>query len=193
MRTLLSLCLLPAFIASAACWAGQPYDSIKTVPYQPYFLPNAYLVGNLLNARAGTTFVDAGSEHGGAARYIAQNTDSSVSVYSVCSWSMKGSYQQFLSDVLAEGNQDRITSLRFSKDEAPEALGISADIIYLNTSDSYTIENDIFQWFPRLTLQGAICGDNWNNNDVALAVMTAVNDLELSLDISGSFWSIHRP
>lgn len=179
-------------VLSANCFSQQPYDSIRHVPYEPYFLSNSYLVSYTLSARDGTTFIDVGSHNGAAARYIAQNTDDSVAVFSVNPWEEEGSFQAFLSNVIDENTADKISPFKMSSSEAAEAFNFMADVIYFDTSDPSSLAHDITVWFSHLNGNGAMCGDNLNHNAVSVAVWTAASNLDLTVDVSGSFWTMHR-
>jgi hypothetical protein len=187
----LGICSSLLFLSSG-CFGQQPYDSVHVQPYVPYFLPNAYQVGTALSSITGSTFLDVGSHDGAAARYIAQNSDSSVSVISVDMWSDNGSYQQFLSNVVNESSSNKIIPIRMSSDEAAVGTNIMADVIYIGTANAALLSHGITSWFSHLKVGGSICGDNFNHNDVAMAVLDAANQLDLTVSISGTFWTMKR-
>lgn len=195
-NTFLSLCGSMSLICGLICQPGyavQPYDSIRPTGYEPYFLPNSYLLGQALSTRSGTSFIDVNTSGGAAARYIAQSTDGSIAIYSIGLWDNEGSFRQFLSNIVQENSASKITPIRMTSNEAAEGLNLTADVIYIDTSEATTVGADITRWFPHLNPHGALCGDNWNDNDVALAILEAITPLDLSVSISGSFWSVFRP
>lgn len=191
MKKIFSTLFLSTIICSNIS-AVQPYDSVRTIPYEPYYLPNSWVVLNQFNNREGTVFVDVGSTQNGASRYIAQNVGDGVNVYAISPWSDLGSFQQFLSNVIQENTTERIIPLRMDSNEASDSLNIIADIIYLNSDDPDTLHNNIILWSSHLSTNGAIVGDNWNFLAIELAVITAANNLGLTLANDGTLWILHR-
>jgi hypothetical protein len=185
---------LSALLACASGWADipEPYASIRLVPYEPYFLPNSFLVSNEFAARSGAIFIDVRSEKGAAARYMAQNGGDSIKVYSVDEWDGWGEYQKFLSNVVQENNSDKVISFRLCSDEGAFAINAVADLIYLNTDDADTLADDICLWISHLQLTGAICGDNWNVPAIEYAVVKSGFELGYTVSVSGTFWVLHR-
>lgn len=192
MKTFIMSACAFLMLTTTAAWAVQPYDTIRQLPYEPYYLHNAWLVTNAMTSRSGTVFIDGGSASGGAARYMAQNTDGSVAIYSIDPWLIPGSYQLFLSNVIQENNTDKITPLRLSSKEAAEGTQIIADVIYLNGTNNYILGQQIVQWFSHLSSNGAICGDGWNFQDTSLAVTKSADKLGLTIEVNGTFWIVHR-
>lgn len=172
--------------------AQEPYDSIKQIDYQPYYLPNSYMVLNQFNALEGTVFVDVNSEQNGASRYMGSNVADGVKVYAISTWDSLGSYQTFLSNVIQENASSAIIPVRMASDEASYALNIVADVVYLNTSNAENLNQDIGLWFTHLTSTGVIVGDNWNFPEVAYAVASAALNYSLTISVSGTFWTLHR-
>lgn len=185
--------LLSAFtILNMTVMATQPYDSIKQVDYQPYFLPNSWQVLSELNSVKGSVFVDVNSDQNAASRYIAQNVGDNVQVYAISTWDDFGSYQTFLSNVIQEETTDIITPIRMGSEEASFSLNIIADVVYLNTSDSDSLSYDLGLWLSHLSPTGVIVGDNWNYPDIEFAIACAAINYGLSITTSGTFWVLQR-
>lgn len=172
--------------------SSQPYLSVNVLPQTPYFLPNAWMITDLLTNNNGTVFVDVGSSGGSAARYVALSAAAGTQVYSVDSWKGSTSFQQFLSNVIQDSTDSIVVPLRLSWKEGADALNLAADVIYINTDNPSTITNTILGWFPHLNANGAIAGDNWNNPEVELSVVTASAALGFSVNVSGTFWWINN-
>jgi hypothetical protein len=180
-------------LASGALFAQlpQPYTTVVTVPYVPYFLPNAWEVLGTFTSINGSVFVDVNSKDGAAARFIAGNGPAGIVVYNISSWNGLGNYQQFLSNVIQE-NSTSIVPIRMASVEAAVGLNVVADQVYLNTSDPRILINDITVWVPHLSSVGVISGDNWNIPEIALAVAQAAENLGLSVATFGTFWTLSK-
>ncbi len=190
-KIFVSLCMLLVSYTNYGS-STQPFDSIVTLPYEPYFLPNDWQVLNTLNELSGTVFIDVSSKQGAAARYIAQASADGVAVYSINEWRGMSEFQRFLSNVIQEGRSDKVIPFRMSSADAADALNVTAQVIYLNASDRCTLFEDILRWFAHLSPNGKICGDYWNIHDIESAVVEAATELNLQVTVSGTFWTLQR-
>lgn len=187
------LSLAAALLLTSSLSAAQPYDSLRALPDQPYFLENGYVLsGKVSSLTTPLIFVDVGSPNGEAARFIAANNPS-VSVFAISPWSAEGQFHQFLSDVRQENVTSNITVLRMTSAEASNALDLSAGIIYLDCSDSTTVHNNILMWLTQLGDNGVIAGNHWSSILVEQAVIQAAADLNLVLSTNANYWFLTRP
>ena len=175
----------------------QPYASVNTLPQTPYFVLDGYVFYSLINNYQSSVIVDVESQDGGVARFIAQqaeNLPSISQIYSVSGWrsadtSQKHLYQRFLSNVIQENTTQLITPIRMSSQEGAEALNVVADFISLvGSNDEKGIFTDILAWYPHLSSQGILCGNNWHETSVQIGVTRAAAALDLSLQIDDNVW-----
>lgn len=177
---------------------SQPYDSINTLPIIYYYVPDGYILNSLASDNASKVIVDIESTDGSVARYLAQqNIPSVTKIYSVSLWPAGDPpeydrYQRFLSNVIQEGTTEVIIPLRMSSAEAASALNINADLIYFGSFDSNTLYTEITQWIANLSDTGVLCGNNWNENPIKVAVVRAANDYNLNLGIAGNVWYLKK-
>lgn len=181
-----------AMLLSSLCYGSEPYDSVKLMPLEPYFIDNGYILLNKVNSLSTTVFIDVESTDGSAARYIASNTDGSVKVFSVNSWSGEHDYQLFLSNVKHENTDNKIVSLRMNSHEAAEALNLIAEVIFIDSSDSAGLQNKILSWATHLAEGGVIAGNNWAWHDTLMAVVTASSQLNLTMSVDGNYWYLTK-
>ncbi len=159
----------------------------------PYYFENGYILLNKVNAQETTVFIDVESSEGMAARYISANTSESVKVFNINSWSeSEHQYQKFLSNVIQENQGDRINSIRMSSREASNALNLVSELIYIDCENTDTVYEKILAWVSHLSQNGVIAGNRWEWHEVELAVVYAVVDLGLTLNIDGNFWFLKK-
>jgi hypothetical protein len=173
----------------------QPYTDIHVLPYVPYYVPDGYLLIDKINSVLATVFIEVGSHDGSAARFLAQNTSELV-IYALSSWlsydpSEKYLFQKFLSNVIQENATERIIPIRMASYEGAKALNVIADVIYIN-SPSENLSADILAWFSHLSSTGVICGTDWQDPMIELAVSHAAVQLGCVVMSNGNFWSIER-
>lgn len=175
----------------------QPYASVQNLPQKPYFVLDGYVYYSLISAHGAAVIVDVESHEGGVARFIAQqagNLPSLNQIFSISAWqspdsSQKHLFQQFLSNVIQENTAESIIPIRMSSQEAADALGITADFISLvGGNDQNGIFNDILAWFPHLSDNGVLCGNNWHEKNVQIGVTRAAAVLDLTLNINSNVW-----
>lgn len=179
----------------------QPYASVNTLPMTPYYVQDGYIFYSLIQSLNAATIIDVESQDGGVARYIAQQAVSLPSVttiYSINPWtnfdpSKKFLFQRFLSNVKQENTTNLIVPIRMSSVDAAWGLNIKADFISIvGGNDKNTIYKDIVAWFPHLTDNGVICGNNWNENTVEVGVTKAAEALELQLHVNSNVWYLQK-
>lgn len=197
MRSFFKSSVLAAMLLSLELSAAEPYDSLRTLPHESYSLENGYILLDKVQSTTPLFFVDVGSSKGEAARFIATNyVDTSsaegLTVFAIHSWN-RGQYHQFLSDVLHEQLEGRINVLRMSSAEASGALDINAGVIFLDSSNSDTLHDNILLWLTQLADNGVIAGNHWQSSSVAVAVVNAAAQLNLILSNNGNYWFLTRP
>lgn len=197
MRSFFTSSLLAALLISSGLSAVEPYESLRVLPHESYSLENGYILLEKVRATTPLFFVDVGSPKGEAARFIASNfADTSsaegLTVFAIHSWS-RGQYHQVLSDILHEQLEGRVNVLRMSSAEASNALDVSAGVIFLDSSNSDTLHDNILLWLTQLADNGVIAGNHWQSSSVAVAVVNAAAQLNLILSNNGNYWFLTRP
>lgn len=187
---------------------SEPYRSINDLPFdgQGWF-SNAEQMENLIAAKSPRTVIEVGSWLGTSTRFIASRLQQSGGLlYAVDTW--KGSpnesihlqdprlpflFQLFLSNVKHAGLTEVIIPVRMNSLEAAAALNVKADLIYIDAShDAPSVIEDILHWYPHLTLNGVMCGDDWNWQGVQEAVIHCASLLNVKVNASGNFWYYER-
>ncbi|HEY4832595.1 MAG TPA: hypothetical protein VIH61_08570 [Waddliaceae bacterium] len=174
----------------------QPYTNIHILPYVPYYVPDGFALIDQINSLPATVFIEVGSQDGAAARFVAQNAPAGLAIYAVSSWwscdpSEKYLFQKFLSNVIQENTTESIVPIRMASYEGAKALNIIADVIYVNSA-SETLNSDILAWSSHLSSIGVICGSNWQDPVVEMAVAQAAAQLGCVVVNNGNFWSIEK-
>lgn len=199
MKKALKMVISSAILAISPLFADlpQPFTHIKNLPQTPYFVQDAYVFYSLINDHKAAVIMDVESQDGGVARYVAQqvsNLPSVKEIYSVNLWqsqdrSQKHLFQRFLSNIIHENTAQLITPIRMSSSEAAEALNIQADFISLvGANDQDTIYRDILAWYPHLSDNGIMCGNNWNESSVQGGVTKAASTLDLTVLLNDNVW-----
>ena len=66
-----------------------------------------------------------------------------------------------------------------SLDTARLYKDMSVDVVYLDASHKYEdVKDDILAWWPKIKINGYLAGDDFDQKDVARAVMEVFNDYE---------------
>lgn len=171
----------------------EPYASIRQVSYEPYYFENSWILLDKVNAQSTTVFIDIESVDGMAARFVSANVPADVKVYNVNPWSQdEHQFQQFLSNVIEEGQQEQIIPLRMSSKEGSATLNLAAEVIYIDCSQPDSVYEKILSWSTHLTENGLIVGNYWNWNEVKLPVVSAAGDLGLTFSTNANFWFLKR-
>lgn len=191
-------------LAALLCLSSQltalpePYNSVQTLPIIYYYVPDGYVLSSLATDNSSSVIVDVESEDGAVARYLAQqNIPTVTKVYSVSLWPAGDPpeydrYQRFLSNVIQEGTAEVVVPLRMSSAEAAAALNVNADLIYFGSFDSDTLYEEITHWIANLSDNGVLCGNNWNENAIKVAVVNAANDFNLNLGLNSNVWYLKK-
>lgn len=192
MKTLLKYAFVLATVVASTLTANEPYDSIRTVALEPFFIEDGFILLDKVNNQGTTVFVDVGSINGAASRYIAATTNDTVKVYTINPWNSDYSFQKFLSNVKQENQNEKITAIRMNSGEASAALNLVSEFIFIDASDSDTIYENILSWVSHLSEHGIISGNHWERTSVDLAVVKAAADLNLSLSTNGTYWFLKK-
>ena len=193
-----------AILAGVSLYADipEPYASTHFLPQTPYYVQDAYVFYSLASTHNSAVIIDVESQDGGVARYLAQQAGSLPSlqkIYSVNMWqsndrSQKHLFRRFLSNVAQEGTTQWIVPIRMSSNEASDSMYVNADFISLvGANDLDTIYNDIIGWFPRLSNNGVMCGNNWYEPSVQVGVTKAAVMLDVSLQVNNNVWYFVKP
>lgn len=185
-------CALATLLLSSGLSATQPYDSVRLLSRDPYYIENGYILVDKVNNSGSNLFVDVDSPNGDVSRFIA-STNSSVTVFSVNSWDGEDQYHRFLSNVNQDGISDRVIALRMSSADASNALDLNAGVIYIDSSHSDTLHDKILMWLTHLNNNGVIAGNDWQVPAVEVAVVNASSQLNLVLTVNNNFWFLTRP
>lgn len=205
MKFLNKILLTAMFLTSLGLQADeydpQPYSSIRNLPPTPYFVQDAYIYYSLIQSHNAAIIIDVESDEGGVARFIAQqannlpsvNTIYAVNAWTSCDPSQKYLFQRFLSNVKQENTTNLIVPIRMNSNDAALALNVKADFISIvGGNDAETIYKDILSWYPHLSDDGVICGNNWNDNSVEIGVTKAAESLDLTLKINDNVWYFEK-
>jgi hypothetical protein len=191
-------------LAALLCLSSQltalpePYNSVQILPIIYHYVPDGYVLSSLATDNSSSVIVDVESEDGAVARYLAQqNIPTVTKVYSVSLWPAGDPpeydrYQRFLSNVIQEGTAEVVVPLRMSSAEAAAALNVNADLIYFGSFDSNTLYEEITHWIANLSDNGVLCGNNWNENAIKVAVVNAANDFNLNLGLNSNVWYLKK-
>jgi len=170
----------------------EPYDATRTITYVPYTLQDGYYLYNEVIAQNTTLFIDVGSQGGAVARYIAANTNGSVNIFNINSWSNnENDFQTFLSNVIQENQATNIIPIRMNSLEACVGLNLVSQCIYIET-DPNNIYADIIGWSSHLAPQGVITGNHWEWSDVEFQVIRAASLLNMTVTVNGTYWFLKK-
>lgn len=186
----------------------EPYRSIKTLPEDRHgwFLEsNRENLYHFILQRKPQVVVELGTWLGASAIFMAQLLNEGAILYAVDDWradtdiyiqadasvrsKLTKLYQQFLSNVKLQNLTHKIIPCRMKTLEAAEALDIIADLIYVDAShDEDSVYKDIMAWYPKLSPNGLMCGDDWSFKSVQQAVKRAAAELNQQINVDRFFW-----
>lgn len=181
----------------------EPYRSIHLLPFDPHgWFLNSIQLGSLILKNKPKVVIEVGSWLGLSTRFIASLLPPDGLVYAVDTWlgspteenHMKDPrlpylYQLFLSNVIQENLAHKIVPIRMDSIEASEALNLKADIIYIDGShETEDVMKDIEAWYPHLSQNGVMCGDDWARESVKVAVEQMAAKLNVSVKGQFYFW-----
>jgi|SRR3990167_8828368 len=98
-------------------------------------------------------------------------------------------FEQFLSNVIHQKQEDKIIPIRMDSYNASFFLDKKADLIYIDAShDEKNVFLDIYLYYPKLKEGGIMCGDDWAWGSVRNPVrkFAKANNLEIIFD--NFFW-----
>ena len=76
-------------------------------------------------------------------------------------------YEQFLSNIVHYGIDDRIVPIKMSSEDASKIINDKFDFCYIDgIHNEENIYLDLINWYPKLKDDGFICGDDWLFNNV---------------------------
>lgn len=107
-------------------------------------------------------------------------------------------YDQFLSNMSILGHADMVVPLTLPSQIAARLIAhraLCADLIYLDAShDEQDVYNDLLAYWPLLTPNGIIFGDDWDWMSVRLGVKKFCGEISMDFEIRGKkrFWLIKK-
>jgi len=153
------------------------------------------------------TIIELGAFLGVSAIFMAEMMPSDGKLYAIDNWSWHGlpyysdgnlenvghkavkTYEQFLSNVKYYDLTQIIIPIYLDTIEAANKLNVIADLIYVDADHSENaVYNDIMHWYPKLSKNGIICGDDWGYESVRLAVTRAASELGKEIKTDHNFW-----
>jgi predicted O-methyltransferase YrrM len=202
-KLFIALAVLCSFSLSA-----NPSDAYKeleeVLPFNPFSrYMNASQMQILLEEIQPKIIVESGAGLGASTRHIAQNLPEESVVYAVDSWEretpqvLKGLYyEQFLSNIIHAGLEDKILPLRMHTLQAIEVFKnekIQPDLIYIDPSH---IENELYEelqaYFPLIKGHGLLCGDDWLWVDVQSIVQQFADENNLHIETNYNLWTLRE-
>jgi predicted O-methyltransferase YrrM len=191
----------------------EPFKSAKLLPFHksgslPYPQVFQETVQKVVNA-GGKIFVELGSWMGNSTRLIASNLPHGLKVYAVDTWkgsqdeirqlnhpNIKQLFEYFLSNNIRKRLAHKIHPIRMTTDDAAKIFKKTIDFLFIDAAHNYkAVYNDIMNWYPKLSKDGVICGDDFNNIDVEKAAIDAAAVLNTSVSLvphTTRFWKMDR-
>ena len=186
---------------------ASPYENVELLPFDGFgWYFNGPQFEHLITKDV-KIVVEVGCYIGLSTRHIASLLPPDGKVYAVDHWlgseehqpgAYNGKYchtpperlyQQFLSNVIHEGLQDKIIPVRMESREAAQYLsGISVDLVYIDGShDTDSVYKDLTAWYPFVKGHGILCGDDWHHPPIVKAVtqFAEENSLEIIVESNG--------
>ncbi len=164
-------------------------------------------VKKVVNA-GGKTFVELGSWMGISTKLIASMLPHGIKLYAINTWkgsqdnpgqiseSKKLSYEYYQSHNIIKRLAHKIHPIRMTTDETAKIFNQTIDFLFISAAHNYSaVFNDIMNWYPKLSMNGVICGDDLNNLIVENAVLDAAFALNISVNLvpnTGHFWKMDR-
>lgn len=208
-----SLILIVPHTIKCTSFLPEPYKSV-TLLTPDYFMgwfshANRRMLKEFIETKKPQVIVEVGSWLGASTIFMAELLPEQGKVYAIDHW--QGSpehyadndlqrrlptlYQQFLSNVIHRNQAQKIIPLRMSSLEAASTLNVYADLIYIDGSHQENdVYNDIMAWYPKLAVNGILCGDDyaWGNDRLGYVkngVHKAAKQLNLKVNVvENVFW-----
>lgn len=165
------------------------YDIITQLPYNDHGWQRPDYASSLIELIRNFdchTIIEIGSRYSGMTGIMACQP-SVTQVYAVDIWQdIPGPqadpllFQQFISNIIYWGLQDKVTPVRLSNTEAPLFIDIEPNMIYFN--NDYVIGiiyEQLVAWRSKI-INGPVCGDGWDNGTVRASVNRFIRDYRLS-------------
>jgi len=191
---------------SKICFASYSIERIQSLPY-PYnqlteVLPfngrgayfNAEFIEKLFKYNHIVNVLEIGSDCGVSTRHIASLLPEDGKLYSLDAWIQQygNMYTQFLSNIVRAQLTHKIIPTR--KDSA-EALGLiksygkQFDLVYVDGDHTTEgVRKDLELYFPLLSSNGVMCGDDWLFLPVRTAVLLFAQQQQLTVYAACNFW-----
>jgi predicted O-methyltransferase YrrM len=152
-------------------------------------------VQNVVDA-GGKVFVELGSGSGLSTNVIASALPPRAKLYAIDNWTTTQEYENFLSKNLIKKLAHKIISIRKSTDEAAKVFNKTIDFLFVNAGRDYeAVYKDIMNWYPKLSKNGVICGNDFNLLFIEKAAVNATADLNASVFLvpnTKDFWKMAR-
>lgn len=146
--------------------------------------------------------IEVGSYIGASSMFIAQSIPEHSKLICIDSWLWDGPkehklfnnyddvYLQFLSNIFHSNLANKISSLRMSSTSAAKFINVKADLIFIDAQHDYqAVKSDLEAWLPHLTVDGIMCGDDYNFDSVKKAVDEKAKQYNKKLIVKGGrFW-----
>lgn len=187
----------------------EPYNSIVILPEDLHgWFPttNKQHIIDLIKKHNPQVLVELGSWLGLSTVCLAEFSSETARVYAIDDWTadtdsaiqhdtyaskkLPTLYQQFLSNMCHKKVAHKVIPLRMKTIEAAAALSVTPDFIYVDAShDEESVYTDITLWYPKLAVEGILCGDDWDCTDVQKAVKRASKQYGQSITSHNNFWT----
>lgn len=180
-----------------------PYVYVNDLPYDDHgwFEPtNAHYLRFFIEKTNASNIIEIGTWLGKSARFIAQNMPEDGKVFAVDTWEPEEAvyltdprlsylYQLFLSNVKHANLCHKIVPVRMKSVEAAKALNIIAEVIYIDGNhETKHVIDDILAWYPHLSSNGIMCGDDWAAPPVREGVIKCAEILNKQVKEHDNFW-----
>ncbi|MBI2345152.1 class I SAM-dependent methyltransferase [Candidatus Dependentiae bacterium] len=178
-----------------------PYPYCKLSPVMPfnpfgmYF--NCEYVRKIFVNNDIKTALEIGSHHGVSTRHIASLLPDECRLYAVDPWEYyKGSYEQFLSNMVISGLSYKVIPIQQQTNVAINffrQFKKTFDFIYLDGNhEAEAVVTDLENYYPLLTATGVICGDDWLIKTVREGLQQFAQKHGLTIYADCNFWFLKK-
>jgi predicted O-methyltransferase YrrM len=180
----------------------EPFKSAKILPFYdsgtPSFSNELQAEAKKIDDAGGKVFVEIGSRLGSSTKLIASSLHSEAKVYAIDTWKgfkgKDGVYETFLSNCIIKSFAHKIIPLKLTLDEAVNVVPENIDFLFFNVAQD-TIYKHIINWYPKLSNNSIICGNQWTRKNIKTLIMDDAAALNVSVDLvpnTSNFWKINR-
>ena len=189
------------------------YERVEVLPPLVHgWCVHDYIFGPLLADQKIRTVIEVGVWLGKTTVYIAPKLPAGSRYFAVDHWKgseehyvagsieneyVKTLYQQFLSNMIQFGLQDKVIPVHMRSLDAAKKfkeLGIKADLIYIDAAHDYiNVLQDLMAWLPMLAPGGVFCGDDWHYGGVRNAVKQFAAKKGFKIQVTGNYWQYEIP